>query len=101
VAEDPQLRTVILAVLEPLEQAADPEQDVTPALPAGGPVVELAEQLPAPGLVGVCLTDTGPGEAVEPAEVALAQPLVLDDVDLDVAARKSPLRSPPPCGRGR
>ena len=58
------------------QHAADPQRDVRPALPARGPVVELAEQVAPLGLVGVLLADAGAGHAVEGAEVALPQPLV-------------------------
>src|SRR3954471_3636454 len=58
------------------QQAAYPQGDVGPALPARRPVVELAQQIPPAGFVGILLADAGAGHAVERAEVPLAQPLV-------------------------
>ena len=68
----------LAVVPQPLggQQAADPQGDVGPALAARRPVVELAEQVAAAGLVGELLADAGAGHAVEGPEVALPQPLV-------------------------
>src|SRR4051812_4097229 len=62
------------------QQAADPQRDVGPALPARRPVVELAEQVPPLGLLRVLLADPGAGHPVEGAEVPLPQPLVAADL---------------------
>ena len=63
-------------VLVMLQNGSDPPGDVGPALAAGGAGVELAEPRPAFGLLGEPGLDPVPGEAVEQAEVAFAQPFV-------------------------
>ena len=59
-----------------VQQGADAEDDVGPALAAGRLVVELAELLAAVGLLGEPSPDAGAREPVEHTEVALAEPLV-------------------------
>src|SRR5439155_534387 len=62
-----------------VEGAAEPEDDVAPALAAGRPVIEFAEIGAQGGLFGMQLHDPGPGQAVEDAEFLLAQALVDDE----------------------
>src|SRR5688500_15349731 len=90
--EDAPLR---VALLEHLGHAADPQSHVGPALPAGWPVVELAEVLAAGRLVREPLPDAAAGEAVEDTEVALAQPLVPDELEVEPGGADGD----PGCGR--
>src|SRR5829696_5720332 len=83
VGDDQQPLAVVAQALG-RQQAADPQRDVGPALPARRPVVELAEQVAPPRLVGELLPDAGPGHAVERPEVALAQPLVGAHADVQL-----------------
>ena len=62
-----------------VERAAQAQDDVAPALAAGRPVVELAEEAAELGLVGMMPLDAGAGEPVEDAELLLAQALVDDE----------------------
>ena len=57
---------------------AQAQDHVGPALAAGRPMVEFAEQGALLGLVGEFLADAGGGQPVPQAELALAQPLVDD-----------------------
>ena len=59
-----------------VDDVAGPQDHVAPALPAGGPVVELADPGPELCLLGVALLDAELGEAVEHAELPLAEALV-------------------------
>ncbi|KAL8988149.1 MAG: hypothetical protein Q9177_002729, partial [Variospora cf. flavescens] len=56
-------------------QSAQPQQHVGPGLAARGPVVELAVPGPAGVLLGQPLAYTAPGEQVQHAQLAVAQPL--------------------------
>src|SRR5688500_12766647 len=62
-----------------LDRAAKTEDDVAPALAAGGPMVKFAEQLAKPGLVGMICFDSDLGQAVENSKFLFAKPLVDDD----------------------
>ena len=78
-----------------VEHAAQPQDHVAPALAAGWPVVELAEQAPELGLLGCdAARCRAAGQPVEHAELLLAQPLVDDEL------RRAGSR-PPRHGSGR
>src|SRR5919107_1029474 len=85
VGEDPQPRAVVVHA-ERVEHAAHPQRDVAPALAARRAVVELADALAAGRLVRELLADTGTGEPVEGAEVALPEPLVEGELQVEVGA---------------
>ena len=72
---------------ERVAQRAQPEGDVDPALPAGRAVVELAESVASGGFVGERGDDAAMGQQVEDPELALAQPLVGDDLDVQASRR--------------
>src|SRR4051812_21060051 len=59
-----------------IQRAAEPENDVAPALSAGWTVIELPEQPSKFGLIGMKCLDAGSGEAVEDPELLLAKSLV-------------------------
>ena len=80
VGEHPDALAVV-PVPQVVEQAAHAQHHVGPALPARRLVVELAEPRAAGGLLGMPGADPRAGQAVEDAEVALAQPLVEDHLD--------------------
>jgi hypothetical protein len=61
-----------------IERTAQAQDHVAPALPTGRSVVELAEKLAELGLVGMKLLDARAGEAVEDAELLLAQAFIDD-----------------------
>jgi hypothetical protein len=48
-----------------IERAAQAQDDVAPALAAGRPVIELAEQASELRLLGVVALDAGPRQPVE------------------------------------
>jgi hypothetical protein len=84
-----------VALLEHLGHAADPQRHVGPALAVGRPVVELAQPLAAGRLLGKLRADALAGETVEGAEVALAQALVADQLEVEPRLADGDLR-----GRG-
>jgi hypothetical protein len=59
-----------------LDHAAQPEHDVAPALAAGRPEIELADERALRGELGKLLLDAVLREAVEDPELLLAQALV-------------------------
>ena len=92
-------RCVLEALPEVGEQRPDPQHDVRPALPAGRLVVELADLGATLRLVGVQVPDALAGEPVELPQVALTEPFVEQDLDVDDA--KGGLRGPGGAGVGR
>src|SRR5688572_24506671 len=71
---------VAILQLHRVEQAAQPQDDVAPALAAGRSIIELADVGPALGLEREASGDARLRQAVEAAELLLAQALV-GDVD--------------------
>ncbi len=65
-----------------VEERPYPERDVTPALAAGRPVVELPELRSPLGFLRRERDDAGVGEPVEDAGLPLPQPLVDDNLGL-------------------
>ena len=55
-----------------VEQAAQPQNDVAPALAARRTVIELAQQAAELGLVRKLFLDASPGEAVQNTKLLLA-----------------------------
>ena len=69
------------------QQAARAQHHVGPALPGRRLVVELADVGAALGLLGIPRPDALAGQAVEQPEVALAQALVHQQLDVEVGQR--------------
>ena len=59
-----------------VQRTAQTEDDVTPALPARGAMIELAQMANGLGLSRIVLLDAPVGQAIEDAKFSLAQPLV-------------------------
>ena len=89
VADDENALAALLAG-DHLGRVAQAENDVAPALPSRRAVVELSEDAAELGLIGVDVLDSDGGEAVENAELFLAEALV-DDERVGVVADSSRL----------
>ncbi len=72
-------------------QRTQPQRHVDPALPAGRPMVELAEPLAAPRFTGEAHPHPVPREQIEDAQLAFAQPLVEVDLESETGRRADAL----------
>ena len=77
VADDQHPLATVLA-RDHLGGAAQAENDVAPALPAGGTVVELSQQSAEFRLVGKLLFDANGGESIKNSKLLFAKPLIHD-----------------------
>ena len=74
-------------VVQFAEYGSKPQRHVGPALPRGRAVVELPDVAATLGLGGELLADPLPRQPVEASQVAFTEPLVQDDLAVDVLHR--------------